>query len=230
MKWLLEFFGSGIGKKLLMSLTGLFLIIFLIVHLAGNLQLLKDDNGQSFNVYAKFMTTNPLIKTVSYGLYFFILLHAAVGIMIAWSNKQAKGKGYAVSSSSPKTSWASKNMALLGTLILAFLFIHMGDFWYKMKFTDLLPYVTYDAEMGPIKDLYARTAVAFSNPVIVVMYIIGMVVLGFHLWHGFQSAFQTLGINHPKYSPLIKGAGKAYAIIIPLAYAIIPVWHFFNHA
>ena len=84
MKWLVTFFGSGIGKKLLMSLTGLFLILFLIVHLMGNLQLLKDDGGQSFNVYAKLMTTNPLIKIIAYGNYFFILVHAFVGISLAW--------------------------------------------------------------------------------------------------------------------------------------------------
>ena len=229
MKWLVEFFGSGIGKKLLMSLTGLFLIIFLVVHLVGNLQLLKSDGGEAFNIYARFMTSNPLIKTVSYGLYFFILLHAVLGLMIAWTNKKAKGGKYAVTASSPNTSWASKNMALLGTLILAFIFIHMGDFWWKMH-NDQLPYVTYDDTMGPIKNLYARTAEAFVNPVIVAGYVIGMIVLAFHLWHGFQSAFQTLGINHPKYSPLIKGAGKLYAILIPLAFAIIPVWFYLSQA
>ena len=81
-----------------MSLTGLFLIVFLIIHLLGNLQLLANDGGESFNSYAYFMTTNPVIKTVSYGLYFFILLHAFLGIVIWWKNKAAKGSSYAVSS------------------------------------------------------------------------------------------------------------------------------------
>ena len=224
MKWLVTFFGSGIGKKLLMSLTGLFLILFLIVHLMGNLQLLKDDGGQSFNVYAKLMTTNPLIKIIAYGNYFFILVHAFVGISLAWYNRKAKGQKYAVNHSM-HTSWASKNMALLGTLILAFILIHMGDFWLKMKL-DQLPMVSYPGIEGEMKDLYFRVAEAFKNPVIVVTYITGLIVLAFHLLHGFQSAFQTLGINHKKYTPIIKFLGVAYSIIIPLGYIIIPVYHF----
>lgn len=224
MKWLVTFFGSGIGKKLLMSLTGLFLILFLVVHLLGNLQLLKHDGGMSFNVYARFMTTNPLIKTIGYGNYFFIILHAFVGISLAIYNRQAKGQKYAVSSSM-NTSWASKNMALLGTLILAFILIHMGDFWLKMKLGQL-PMISYPGIEGEMKDLYFRVAEAFKNPLLVGAYILGMAVLAFHLYHGFQSAFQTLGINHKKYTPAIKAIGVAYSIIIPLGYAIIPVYHF----
>lgn len=224
MKWLVTFFGSGIGKKLLMSLTGLFLILFLVVHLLGNLQLLKHDGGMSFNVYARFMTTNPLIKTIGYGNYFFIILHAFVGISLAIYNRQAKGQKYAVSSSM-NTSWASKNMALLGTLILAFILIHMGDFWLKMKLGQL-PMISYPGIEGEMKDLYFRVAEAFKNPLLVGAYVLGMAVLAFHLYHGFQSAFQTLGINHKKYTPAIKAIGVAYSIIIPLGYAIIPVYHF----
>ncbi|MBK9735099.1 MAG: succinate dehydrogenase cytochrome b subunit [Saprospiraceae bacterium] len=222
MKWLVTFFGSSIGKKLLMSLTGLFLILFLTVHLLGNLQLLLHDNGLAFNTYAKLMTTNPLIKIISYGNYFFILLHAFVGLSLWWYNRNAKGQSYVVSNHN-KTSWASKNMALLGTLILAFILIHMGDFWLKMKL-DQLPMVTIDGV--EVKDLYFRVAEAFKNPLLVACYVIGMGVLSFHLWHGFQSAFQTLGLNHKKYTPIIKGAGKAYAIIIPAGFALIPIYHF----
>lgn len=224
MKWLITFFGSSIGKKLLMSLTGLFLILFLIVHLIGNLQLLKDDGGMSFNVYARFMTTNPLIKTIGYGNYFFILLHAFIGLSLAIYNKTAKGQKYAVNNSN-KTTWASKNMALLGTLILAFIFIHMGDFWLKMKLGQL-PMVTYPGVEGEMKDLYFRVSEAFKNPLLVGTYVIGMIILSYHLLHGFQSAFQTLGINHHKYTPAIKAIGVAYAIVIPLGFAIIPIWHF----
>ena len=224
MKWLMTFFGSSIGKKLLMSLTGLFLILFLLVHLIGNLQLLKADDGMSFNVYAKLMTTNPLIKIISYGNYFFILLHAFVGISLALYNKNAKGQKYAVSNHN-KTSWASKNMALLGTLILAFIFIHMGDFWLKMKMGQL-PMVTYLGVEGEVKDLYYSVSQTFSQPIWIAVYVIGMMILSFHLFHGFQSAFQTLGINHPKYTPVIKTLGVAYAILIPLGFAIIPIWFY----
>jgi succinate dehydrogenase / fumarate reductase cytochrome b subunit len=225
MRWLLTFFGTGIGKKLIMGLTGLFLIVFLVVHLAGNLQLLRDDNGMAFNIYARFMTTNPLIKFTSYGLYFFILLHAFLGIIIALNNKTAKGGAYAVNNPSVGTSWASRNMALLGTLIFAFLLIHMGDFWLKMKMGQL-PEISYEGQTGLFKDLYSRTAEAFSNIYIVITYVVGMIVLGFHLWHGFQSAFQTLGLNHPKYSPLVKNLGKVFSILVPLGFAIIPIWFY----
>lgn len=209
-----------------MSLTGLFLVLFLVVHLAGNLQLLADDGGESFNSYAYFMTHNGFIKFVAYGNYFFIILHAIVGIMIAVKNRKAKGQKYAVSSMS-ETSWSSRNMALLGTLILAFIFIHMGDFWYKMKFGDMG--MVASASLGhEVKDLFTRVNVAFDNPLIVVVYVIGQIVLALHLWHGFQSAFQTLGFNHPKYTPIIKGLGKIIAIVIPVGFAIIPLLHYLN--
>jgi len=225
MNWFSSFIVSSIGQKLIMALTGLFLILFLVVHLAGNLQLLQGDNGQAFNIYADFMTTNPLIKTVSWGLYAFILLHAIQGLMLALKNRRARGaKRYAVQTTS-NTSFASRNMALMGTLILFFLGVHMGDFWYKMKFTDQVPFVFYDGE--DYKDLYSKVAATFSEPWYIVIYVISMIVLGIHLWHGFQSAFQTLGLRHRKYTPLIEWIGKAFAVIVPLLYAIIPLFFYF---
>ena len=231
MNWLTDYFKSSIGRKLTMGLTGLFLILFLIVHLLGNFQLLKDDGGESFNKYTYFMTHNPLIKTISYGLYFFILLHTIQGILLWSSNRKAKGQTYAVKVTPPGVSWMSSNMALLGTLILFFLIIHMGDFWFKMKFTDEMSLKTYNnfAEGEPIKDLYARVSTAFMNPLLVASYIIGQIVLFLHLSHGFQSAFQTMGVNHPKYTPFIKGAGKVYSILVPLGFAIIPIIFFVLH-
>ena len=198
--WITKFLTSSIGRKLLMSLTGLFLITFLAVHLIGNLQLLIDDGGQQFNVYAKFMTTNPLIKTVSYGLYFFIILHAVQGIMIWMKNRSARGSRYAVSNR-VSSSFASRNMGPLGVIILVFIILHMFQFWFKMK-TGALATVVYDGvEMN---NLYAPVAEAFSQWWYVVIYVVSMIIIGFHLIHGFQSAFQTLGLNHKKYTPLIK--------------------------
>lgn len=219
MKWIIELLTSTIGRKLIMSLTGLFLISFLLIHLVGNLQLLKGDEGAAFNVYAYFMTHNPLIKTISYGLYFFILLHTFVGMALWAKNRKSKGQKNAVSTGA-NSSWASKNMALLGTLIFAFILIHMGDFWLKMKL-DQTPMVTISGES--YKDLYALCVMTFEKPLFVIAYIIGMIVLAFHLWHGFQSAFQTLGLNHQKYTPIIHGLGKIFAILVPLGFAIIPI-------
>ena len=227
MRWLTDFLISSIGKKLVMSLTGLFLITFLVVHLLGNLQLFLPDGGKSFNVYANFMTSNPLIKFISIGLYAGILLHAVQGILIALSNKKAKGSKYAVSTYE-NGSWMSKNMTLLGTLILFFLCVHMGDFWYKTKFTDSLTMVTYDGV--EMKDLYTRVSVAFSQVWIVIVYLIGLIALALHLIHGFQSAFTSLGIRHKKYTPMIKAMGLGFSILIPLAYAAIPIFFLIKKA
>lgn len=222
MNWLSKFLTSSIGRKLIMSLTGLFLTLFLAVHLAGNLQLLIDDKGETFNIYAYIMTHNPLIKLIAYGNYFFIVVHAIQGIMIALKNRSAKGSRYAVSTNE-NASWASKNMALLGSLILAFIFIHMGDFWFKMKFTDQLPMLSYDGFDHQVKDLYTQVVTSFSQWWLVLIYLLGLLVLAFHLKHGFQSAFQTLGLNHKKYTPFIQSFGNIFSILVPLGFAIIPI-------
>jgi len=228
MNWIINFFTSSIGMKIVMSLTGLFLISFLPIHLIGNLQLLKSDGGEAFNTYAYFMTNNPLIKFTSYGLYFFILLHAFQGILLEVMNKKAKSTKYLVKTNTNK-SWASNNMALLGILIFAFLCIHMGDFWFKMKMNRLPLIDTYAGYEGMgLKDLYTRVSVAFKQLWIVIAYLVGLFALAFHLMHGFQSAFQTLGINHKKYTPIIKFLGMAYSILIPLGFAIIPIYMYFK--
>lgn len=227
MNWIINFLTSSIGKKIIMSLTGLFLISFLPVHLLGNLQLLKSDGGEAFNTYAYFMTNNPLIKFTSYGLYSFILLHALQGVLLAWKNKKTKGTKSMTTYTNK--SWASSNMALLGILIFAFLCIHMGDFWWKMKMNRLPLIDTYAGYEGiGIKDLYTRVSIAFKHLWIVIVYLIGLLALTFHLLHGFQSAFQTLGINHKKYTPIIKMLGTAYSVLIPLGFAIIPIYMYFN--
>ncbi len=225
MNWFSKFITSSIGKKLLMSLTGLFLILFLIVHLAGNLSLLSSDGGKAFNVYTDFMSNNPVIQTIAKGNYFFILLHAILGIALAVRNKQAKGGKYAVS---PKnnTSWASNNMALLGTLIFAFLFMHMGHFWFQFKFGSGLPMTTIDGV--EMIDAYAKVSAIMSEPIWVIAYLIGLAVLAFHLWHGFASAFQTLGLNHKKYTPIIHAVGKVFSIAVPAGFAVLPLYLYFN--
>jgi succinate dehydrogenase / fumarate reductase, cytochrome b subunit len=224
MSWITTFLTSSIGRKLIMSLTGIFLILFLIVHLLGNLQLLQNDGGQKFNEYAHFMTSNPLIKLIAYGNYIFILLHAFIGILLWSKNRAAKGIKPAVTTNRDVTV-ASKNMALLGTLIFAFLLIHMGDFWWKMKFGEV-NMVNYSGV--EVKDLYEKVAISFKQLWIVVVYIIGLIVLGFHLYHGFASAFQTLGLNHSKYTPMIKTLGTAFSIVVPAGYILIPIVFFFT--
>ncbi len=223
MSWITNFLTSSIGRKLIMSLTGLFLIQFLLVHLIGNLQLLVDDGGEKFNLYAQFMTTNPIIKATSILLYSGIVLHIIQGLLIWKQNSGSRNTRYAVSKN-PNVDFASKNMGWLGTIILVFLILHLWQFWFKMKFgtMDMIPY-----EGVEVKNLYALVAATFKNPFYVIAYVIGMIVVGLHLKHGFQSSFQTLGLNHKKYTPLIKGLGSIYSILVPLGFAIIPIYFYF---
>ncbi len=210
-----------------MSLTGLFLILFLVVHLIGNLKLLYDDGGKSFNLYAEFMTTNPLIKTVSYLLYAFIVIHAVQGWLLWRKNVAARGgAGYAVkvTRTTNTSSFAARNMGWLGTIIFVFIAIHMYQFWLQMKL-GAVPAAIYDGK--EVDDLHLIVAQTYENLGFVIFYVVSMVVIAYHLVHGFQSAFQTLGLNHKKYSPAIHAVGKAYAILIPLGFAVIPLYMYF---
>ncbi len=223
MNWFSRFLTSSLGKKLLMSLTGLFLISFLVIHLIGNLQLLMDDGGKQFNVYAKFMTTNPVIKTTSYLLYFSILLHTIQGLLLWRQNRKARGgERYAVKVTKAVNTSAkfSSNMGWLGTVILIFILVHLYQFWLQMKLGNV-PMATYEGEQ--YKDLYTIVSAAYQNIFYVIFYVVAMLVISFHLWHGFQSAFQTLGLNHKKYTPFIHGLGKLIAVVLPIGFAIIPI-------
>ncbi|MBF02326.1 MAG: succinate dehydrogenase [Flavobacterium sp.] len=279
---------SSIAKKYWMALTGLFLCLFLAGHLAGNLQLLVPNNALNFNQYALFMTTNPAVKVLSYLTYISILFHAIDGFLLTYQNAKARPIGYAKSNPSANSSFSSRNMALLGTIVLVFIVTHMVNFWAKMHFDKNMPLMTQSIESQPgmkqdfyvgtqagqyypveqveigthtdehnhapkqfklvkktelyyaqanvkaadlYKDLYKITLAFFRDAkyglYFTIGYVLAMFALGFHLWHGFQSAFQSLGLNSPKYTPLIKFIGKAFAVIVPLLFAIIPLYiHF----
>ena len=277
---------SSIAKKYWMALTGLFLCLFLAGHLAGNLQLLVPNNALNFNQYALFMTSNPAVKLLSYLTYISILFHAIDGILLTIQNKKARPIGYAKTDGS-STSFASRNMAVLGTIILVFIATHMVNFWAKMHFDKNMPIMTKTIEVQgqkqvfyvgtqvgqyfPVdqvakegekldqtampkqfviknrtelyysqadvktadlyKDLYKLTVAFFKDAkyglYFTIGYVLAMLALSFHLWHGFQSAFQTIGVNSSKLTPVIKFFGKAFAIIVPLLFAIIPlILHF----
>ena len=225
MKWFLEMFSSTLGRKLVMALTGLFLISFLLIHLIGNLQLLKHDGGHAFNVYAEFMSTNPLIQTISKLNFSFILIHILWSAMLTVRNRKARGsEGYAVSSSK-SSIWSSRNMGILGTIILVFLVIHLKDFWAQMHYGGI-PTLNYDGK--EVRDIYTIVAYWFAVDWYVGLYVFCMAGVAFHLWHGFISAFQTLGLNHMKYNPVINFVGKAFAIIVPALFAWIPIAMFFK--
>lgn len=234
--WIGRFLTSSIGKKLIMALTGLFLITFLAVHLVGNLQLIFTGGeggpvGQAFNEYAYFMTHNPVIKFTSYGLYAFILIHSIQGILLWLRNRKARGsQGYAVKQN--RVAGAAKSsiyMGSLGTIILIFIIVHMVQFWAQMKFTDNVEMVNYAGADHAVKDLYSLVAATYENIWFVLFYVASMIFIGFHLYHGFESAFQTLGLNHRKWTPLIKVVGRVYSILVPLGFAVIPLVMYARH-
>jgi succinate dehydrogenase / fumarate reductase cytochrome b subunit len=218
MNWFTKALTSTIGRKVVVALTGLFLCLFLVVHLLGNLQLLANDGGKSFNLYAKFMTTSPIIQTISIGNFAFILLHIIQSTILTIKNRQARPVQYAIVEN--RSSWASRNMGFLGSFVLLFIIGHLAGFWWQMKFGQM---PVTDIDGVQVKDLYLVVSEAFKRPEIVAFYVLSMGFIGFHLSHGFQSAFQTLGLNHVKYTPLIQKLGLAFCILIPLGYAVIPV-------
>ena len=207
-----------------MALTGLFLVLFLVVHLIGNLQLLHADEGRAFNVYAHFMTSNPLIITISVLNFTFIFIHILWAAILTRRNRAARGGvGYAVNRNS--STLTSRNMGILGTLILIFLVIHLKGFWWQTHFGNI-PVVDYDGTEA--KNLFAVVNEAYSQVWYVVVYVVSMAIVGFHLYHGFGSAFQTLGLNHVKYNPAIRFVGVAFSLVVPLLFALIPILMYFD--
>ena len=166
------------------------------------------------------MTTNPVVKILSYITYFSIIFHAVDGILLVVQNKKARPVNYAYNKPNANSNWASRNMGLLGTVLLLFLIIHMRSFWYEMHFGDIPTVLIGDEN---VKDLYTITTSAFQKLWYVILYIVCMIAIAFHLSHGFSSAFQTIGASHPKYSPIIKKVGYVFGILIPFAFAIIPL-------
>lgn len=217
-----------------MAFTGLFLCTFLVGHLLGNLQLLlpvSEAARDQFNEYAFFMTTNPVVMVLSYITYFSLLFHAIDGVVLTFNNRKARPQGYVSFKPSTNSTWSSRNMGLLGTVIFAFLVLHMYAFWGQMKFGGL-DNTIYTTESGAqVKDLYMLTISTFQDPVygliLSIVYLIAMAAIAFHLKHGFASGFQSLGVNHPKYNGFIRKVGYAFAILVPVAFAVIPFYiHF----
>lgn len=228
--WFGRFITSSIGKKVVMALTGLFLITFLIVHLVGNLQLVFSEGGQAFNEYAYFMTHNPIIKATSFGLYGSILLHAIQGLFLWKKNSSARGsQGYAVKANRVAgASKASIRMGAIGSVILIFMVIHLIQFWYQTHWGSQIEEVTYAGWEHPINDLYALVAFTYTNIWMVLLYVVSMIFVGFHLWHGFESAFQTLGLNHKKWTPMIRFVGRGLSVFLAVGFGIIPILMYLN--
>lgn len=216
---------SSITKKYTMAIAGLFLVVFLLVHLGINLFLLPiaENHKEMFAAAAHFMGANWIVKVFELVLMGTFLLHILLGIILYVQNKMARGQGYKVSSKST-TSFMSRYIIWTGLVIFMFLGLHFYHFYFiKIGLVEapLAANLLHPQE----EHFYELAVYMFSNDIVYsVIYMFAFVVLGIHLNHAFQSAFQSLGINHKKYTPAIKVIGKVYSVVIPLGYIIIPLY------
>ncbi|SDD17103.1 succinate dehydrogenase cytochrome b subunit [Niabella drilacis] len=234
-----QFFTSSVGKKITMALSGIFLILFLIIHAGLNACIWANDGGVMFNKAAHFMGANVVPRVLEIGLFLFILLHIIQGLVLEVQNRSKRGIGYAVKMGNRGSAWNSRAMGILGALILIFLVIHISDFWIPSRFGGLEP-MFIDNATGQIvpegtpgakeyHDLYGEMRHQFTAyPWIIIIYELGVIALFWHLIHGFQSSFRTMGLTNHKYIGLVKGTGVAYSVIICLAFMLMPLSFYFG--
>jgi len=219
MGWLLRSMNSSIGKKFVMAVTGSFLMIFLIVHLIGNLTLYFGP--ETFNGYVETLDViKPLIRVIEVVLLLSFIYHIIYGTWLWIENKKARPVNYKINASSENSTFSSRWMFWIGSIIFIFLVIHLATFFYRFNF--------YDPEGLADQNKYYNIVIGFLQmPWYSILYIIAMIILGLHLHHGFQSAFQTFGWNHKKYTPLIKTVGTLYAVVMSGAFTSIPIYFLF---
>ncbi len=224
MKWN-QVLTSSVGRKYVMALTGLFLIIFLLVHAYVNINVLFTNGEQNFNRAANFMSTNVLVRLAEFGLFAGFIVHIYQGYLLANLNRKRRSQKYAINAPAQTSSWYSRSMAILGSLILLFLIVHLANFWVPSRFGGL-----EEVQYGELHthNLYLRMKEVFSNELLVIVYVLGCASLGWHLLHGFQSAFQTMGWKHRKYAGAIEKTGMVFSIVVPLIFALMPVFMYFG--
>lgn len=220
-----QVFTSSVGMKLTMALTGISLVLFLVVHAGLNACIWANDNGEMFNKAAHFMGSTVVIRILEVGLFVFLFSHIIQGLVLEGYNRSKRGSvGYAVNYGNKGSKWYSRSMGLLGTLLLLFLIMHLIHFWVPSRFTGLDP-VTIDGK--PHHNLFKEMVVVFTHPqyglYIVILYVLGCISLGYHLAHGFQSAFRTLGVSNKRYQQMLISLGYGYSVIITIAFAAMPI-------
>lgn len=211
-----RFFTSTIGRKLLIGFTGLFLCSFLVVHFAGNLLLFRSDDGIAFNQYAEFMASNPVIRTMEIGLFLGLVIHIALGVHLWRANRRVRPEHYKVKAGSETSPLASRISFLSGSILFIFLVVHLRTFFVPSRFS------------GTDVSMYHLVQEAFTSPLYSLFYLVALVLLGYHLRHGFQSAFQTFGLRGKSYLPLIEMLGFIFWFLIPLGFAAMPLFFFFG--
>lgn len=203
---------SSLGRKIVMSLSGFFLITFLLVHLGVNLTLFIG--ADTFNGASHFMATNPLIQVMQYVLAAGFIVHIVMGIRLELKNRASRPIKYSKNNAAANSGWASRNMIYTGFLVLLFLILHLKDFFIEIKF-------------GEVHDDYQLVTQLFTNPIYVIIYVVAFILLGLHLSHGFQSAFTTIGARAPKYLKFIKNLGMAFSYLIALGFSVIAIYFYF---
>ncbi len=216
-----NYFCSSIGKKILVGATGLFLIIFLVVHCYVNAMMFWHDDGKHFTDAAAFMGGNVAIRIVEVGLFAAFAIHIVQSLMLWKQNSGRRSVGYSVSAGNATSKWYSRSMGLLGTLILMFLIMHLYHFWAPNRYGQ-----AFDPQWKDV-DLYNKMIAVFSQPWVIVLYILGCISLSWHLMHGFNSSLQTFGLATHKYKGILQNIGIAFSIIVPLIFASMPVYMYF---
>ena len=219
MKWS-EFFTSAVGKKLVMGLTGLFLITFLVVHVGVNATIWANDDGVMFNKAAHFMGSTVVVRIMEVGLFIGIFLHIIQGYILSASNQSKRRIGYDVPMGNKGSKWYSRSMGLLGTILLLFFILHWWHFWIPSRFTGV---VQTSIDGKEIHDLFTLMKITFTELWVVIVYVLACFSLFWHLLHGFQSAFRTMGLHNKRFVTMVQTIGVGFSVLVPLAFAMMPV-------
>ena len=208
MNWFTNTFGSSVGKKLMMAITGLFFCLFLVLHLAGNLTLYMGKDV--FNSYAEHLhSLGPLLTVAEWGLLIFAVVHVSTGLLLFYQNFKARPQRYAVNKRAGGRTLGSATMPYTGVVLLLFVFYHLFNFHFVDK--------THTT-------IFQIVSNAFAQPSYVLIYTFAMVIAAVHVSHGFWSAFQTLGANHPKYTPFLRGLSLVFSLIVGIGFGFIPIY------
>ncbi len=222
-----QVFTSSIGRKITMGLTGIFLVTFLVVHVGLNACIWANDGGEMFNKAAHFMGSMVVIRIIEIGLFVFIFVHIIQGLALEISNRSKRGVGYAKSYGSRGSKWYSRSMGLLGTIILLFLVLHWIQFWIPSRTNNVADSMgvplTATYNNVEMHDMFSLMKITFSQLWVVIVYVLGCISLGYHLAHGVQSAFRSLGVHNKRYLVILKNFGYGFAIIVSLGFAMMPI-------
>ena len=218
-----------------MALSGLFLISFLLVHVGLNSCIFYDlpffdatDNGSMFNRAAHFMGNSLVIRIIEIGLFAGIILHIVQGYMIEARNRRMRKIDYKVSLGNRGSKWYSRSMAILGTLIFLYLIMHVAQFWVPSRVTHNLEPAVYHGGAVETHNLFLKMYETFQSPLMVILYLVGVIAVAFHLFHGFHSVFWSLCVHNKKYLALLKTLGYGFTIIVCILFALMPISMYLN--